>query len=45
MNALLQAAVEIPHFLQNTGEQFGFIGGVALQRQRKRCWLDEDGEF
>lgn len=32
MNALLKAAVEIQHFLQNTGEQFCFIGGVALQR-------------
>jgi len=32
MNALLEAAAEIQHFLLNAGEKFCFIGGVALQR-------------
>jgi Nucleotidyl transferase AbiEii toxin, Type IV TA system len=32
MNALLQAAIEIQQFLRNAGENFCFIGGVALQR-------------
>src|SRR5438105_4912761 len=32
MNALLQAAVEIQHFLREAGERFCFIGGVAVQR-------------
>ena len=32
MNALLEAAAEIQHFLRNAGEKFCFIGGIALQR-------------
>ena len=32
MNALLEAADEIQRFLRDAGENFCFIGGVALQR-------------
>lgn len=32
MNPLLQAALEIQRFLQDAGEQFCFIGALALQR-------------
>lgn len=32
MNALLEAAAEIQHFLRKAGEKFCFTGGVALQR-------------
>lgn len=32
MNALLATAAEIQSFLQHAGEQFCFIGGIALQR-------------
>jgi hypothetical protein len=32
MNALLATAAEIQNFLQQAGERFCFIGGIALQR-------------
>lgn len=32
MKPLLAAAAEVQHFLRGAGEQFCFIGGIALQR-------------